>query len=203
MTPHTVFLSTPTPRTTVTHGMTPAAPLHRHPERARGGKAGARRLRRLGSESKDPVAPRSIYLMDTPCRDVGSRRHGILRLRLAGFAAKPPLRMTENRISPNCREPPCLSPCPCPNGRRVPPALRHGDRRGGNAWKDITFTHAVNPSEGFPAQPERRSRGIWVGGENPTSSGISRARPPRSLHSSPFRLLGLGMTNRKPVWLRE
>jgi hypothetical protein len=63
------------------------APLHRHPERAGGGGA-------AWSESKDPVASRSIYLVDTSCRDVGSRRRGILRLRLSGCAGKTSLRMT-------------------------------------------------------------------------------------------------------------
>jgi hypothetical protein len=50
------------------------APLHRHPER--------RPRRSPGAQSKDPVAPRSVYLVDLSCRDVGSRRLGILRLRL-------------------------------------------------------------------------------------------------------------------------
>jgi len=62
-------------------------PLYRHSERARGGFAGS-------GESKNPEAPRSIYLVDTSCADVGSRGHGILRLRLSGCAGKAPLRMT-------------------------------------------------------------------------------------------------------------
>ncbi len=48
--------------------------LGRHPERRLGGIAGK-------AKSKDPVAPRSIYLMERSCPDVGSGRDGILRLR--------------------------------------------------------------------------------------------------------------------------
>jgi hypothetical protein len=47
-----------------------------------------------GGESKNPVAPGSIYLIDRSFPDVGSRGPGVLRLRLSGCAGKTSLRMT-------------------------------------------------------------------------------------------------------------
>jgi hypothetical protein len=110
---HTVIPSSHRLDRGVTQEMTPAPPLHRHPERTRGGKAGARRLcrrqtampapgcyagarllRKLGGESKDPMASRSNVATWSIHQVDGSRGHGILRLRLHGPAVKPSLRMT-------------------------------------------------------------------------------------------------------------
>jgi len=68
-----------------------------HWERAASGGAGwsslSRRSQRRSRKSKDPVASRSTYLVDTSCHDVGSRGHGILRLRPPALPG-PSLRMT-------------------------------------------------------------------------------------------------------------